>query len=291
MITRRSFCAFAAGALAQRAWGQTPAPTDVAGAKLDLRFGEGFNASEDNIRAVLLSAANSIWKHCPNTRWNVPGFYIYHSDNYPITVYDHRPDGRISIGLATSGLFWCQYAFQFAHEFCHALAGHSNDWQNRKIKGTSANHWLEESLCEVSSLFALRAMGQTWKTSPPYSNWKDYSSALTTYAQDRLNEANKELPADQPFVPWFRQQVDTLQRNSTLREKNLVIAGRLLPIFEEEPSGWESVTFLNLSERRSVDAIPNHFARWNENVPKNQRAFVHKVAKALGVNVPRRAVG
>ena len=36
------------------------------------------------------------------------------------------PDGRIGIGLAVVNARWAQFAFQFGHEFCHALAQHSS---------------------------------------------------------------------------------------------------------------------------------------------------------------------
>jgi len=48
----------------------------------------------------------------------------------------------VAIGVTTKGNFWSQFVFQFLHEFCHALAGHSNDWKKRWIKGRTANHWL-----------------------------------------------------------------------------------------------------------------------------------------------------
>ena len=32
-------------------------------------------------------------------------------------------------GLAVEGTYWAQFAYQFGHEFCHALAGHCNDWK------------------------------------------------------------------------------------------------------------------------------------------------------------------
>lgn len=280
-MRRRCFNTIALSLVCSRTWADEP---DTAGTKLDLSIGEGFgSASAADIRAVLMSAGNSIWQHCPNTRWDVPGFFIYHNGDYPITNYAHRPDGRIAIGLTTQGPYWAQFAFQFSHEFCHALAGHSNDWRKRKIQGPSANHWFEESLCEVASLFALRAMGKSWETAPPYPNWKSYGQALTTYAGDRMKESAKDLPETAPLIPWLKKNLTEMQRKSTLREKNNVVAGRLLPIFENEPSGWESVTWLNLVERKPQATVASHFAEWRANAPKTQRAFIGKLAATLGV--------
>src|SRR3954464_4731723 len=126
-LTRRRFAMLFSSVIPLHLWAQaTPPP--AAGRKLDLHIGDGFGAREVDIRAVLLSAAQAIWQHCPNTEWREPGFFIYHSSDVPITAYQHRADGRVAIGLTTTGNHWAQFAYQFAHEFCHALAGHANDF-------------------------------------------------------------------------------------------------------------------------------------------------------------------
>jgi hypothetical protein len=157
--TRRRFLRIVAATLpACIASGEEPAG---AGRTLDFKitgdFGEG---SEADIRAVLHSAADEIWKHCPATRWQVRGFFIFRNEGSPITLFDHTADRRVAIGLNCGDTFWAQYAFQFSHEFLHALAGHSNDWRKPRIRGRKPNHWLEEALCETASLFTLRAMAE-----------------------------------------------------------------------------------------------------------------------------------
>lgn len=259
-----------------------PTPA-MAGRRLDFQIGDGFNASEADIKAVLLSAANEIWQHCPNTRWETPGFSIYHASDCPINVFDHREDGRIAIGLTPTGTYWSQYAFQFAHEFCHAIAGHANDWKQTWIKDRKANHWLEESICEAASLFALKGMGKTWQTAPPYPNWRDYAKALTQYAEDRLNAAAATLPEGKPFLDWFRENEVAMRENSTIREKNNVVARQLLPIFEAEPSGWESLSFFNVTSNRKPDkSLNEHFKDWLAATPKAHHGFIHKLSTALG---------
>ena len=74
---RRQFTALLLSAAPAALFADTP--QTAAGRTLELRIGDGFGAGEADIRAVLVSAAESIWKHCPDTRWEVPGFSIYHS--------------------------------------------------------------------------------------------------------------------------------------------------------------------------------------------------------------------
>ena len=279
--TRRQFTALLLSAAPSALFAD--APQTAAGRTLELRIGDGFGASEADVRAVLVSAAESIWKHCPDTRWEVPGFSIYHSGESPITEFNHRSDGRIVIGLTTQGNHWSQFAYQFAHEFCHALAGHANDWRKLWIKGRKANHWLEESLCETASLFAMRAMGESWKTAPPYRNWKSYAESLTKYAAERMEKAAATFPAGTAFRDWFREHEASMREKATIREKNNVVAAQLLPLFEAQPSGWEAVTFMNLAKRDAEKTLAAHFADWSEVAPAAQRAFIGWIAAVFGV--------
>ncbi len=280
-MDRRHFCLLSATAVPGLMLGAENPP---AGRTLVFRVEKGFgDASPSDIEAVLRSTADPLWRHCPNTTWETPGFALYQSKDFPIIDFDHRPDGWIAVGLTVRGRQWAQFAYQFAHEFCHALAGHSNDWRKPWIKGRKANHWLEESLCETSSLFALRAMAKSWTTSPPYPNWKSYAPHLGDYAQKRLDEAAAQLPPGREFADWLRVQEPFLRANATLRDKNNLVALHLLPLFEAEPSGWESLTSFNLVPREPEKTLAAHFRDWTAAAPENLRPFVGKLAAALHV--------
>ena len=267
------------------AQGADDKPAPKATRELDFRIGDGFgDAKPADIRAVVKSAAEELWRHCPNTHWEVPGFFIYHLAEYPITDYNHHADGRVRIGLTPQGNLWAQFSYQFGHEFCHALAGHSNDWSKPWIREKKANHWLEESLCETASLFVMRAMGKTWQTKPPYPNWKSYSAALTSYAKDRMDNVAKSKPKEFSFSKWFQENEESMRTNSTDRDKNNVVAVELLPLFEAHPAGWETLTTFNLSPNRDPQkTLASHFADWAAASPEAQREFIKKVAGVFGV--------
>ena len=280
-ISRRQFTALLLASFVPRVLADAP---PAAGRRLDFKIGGGFGgASAADIEAVVRSAGESIWQHCPNTRWEVPGFFIYHSDPSPITLDDHRADGRIAIGLTSQGNLWSQFAYQFAHEFGHALAGHSNDWRKLSIRERRPNHWLEESICETASLFALRAMGKSWLSAPPYPNWKSYAVHLTEYAQERLDQTAKSVPAGMNFTAWFRENEASMRETSTLREKNNVVAMHLLPRFEAAPSGWEAVACYNLAKNDPQRTLAAQFAIWRGNAPPAQRPFIGEIAGVFGV--------
>lgn len=246
---------------------------EPAGRRLDFVVEDGFGgAGAADVEAVCRSAAETIWRHCSATEWRVEGFLLYPNDPYPITLDDHRR-GRIAIGLTPRGTYWAQFAYQFAHEFGHALAGHSNDFEKIRGRDRGKNHWLEESLCEVASLFALRAMGEGWKTKPPYPNWKDYAPHLTRYAQERIDATRKSLK-DESFPAWFRANEVAMRENSTIREKNNIVAIQLLPLFEAEPAGWESLTWFRRGQSGGDATLTDHLTAWRAACPERLRGFV-----------------
>ncbi len=282
---RRRFAGLLAGALVPPVFGQSPGTGAAMARCLDIEIAGDFgNAGHRDIQAVLGSAADAIWRHCPSIRWDVPGFHVYRSDGSPITVFDHRPDGRIAIGVTTQGTYWSQFAFQFAHEFCHALAGHSNNWREKQewIRRRKANHWLEESLCETASLFALRAMGESWKTAPPYPNWKDYGKSLARYAADRLDATTKGLPDGFRFVQWFREREKSMRENPTHRESNNVVARELLPVFESAPGTWEAVAYYHAIRRNPDQPLRERLADWLQSAAPHRPA-IRRIAAIFGV--------
>jgi hypothetical protein len=281
LLSRRQFAAavFAASCAGLRAAAPAEDPC-----RLDFQVElDGFGGdSAADIKAVLKSAAETLWSHCPKTRFEEPGFRIYHRADVPITDFMHTPEGRVSIGLATAGTLWAQMAFQFAHEFCHALAGHTNDWR-RLCRYQGANMWFEESLCETASLFALRAMGAGWQTAPPYPNWRDYAPHLTSYARDRLAEPAHQLPAATAFPAWMGEHEAEMRKNPVLRDRNCIVAAQLLPLFEAEPSAWEAVTALNLARRDDQKPLARHLSEWRGLVPAGQRPFIGKIQALFGL--------
>ena len=76
-----------------------------------------------------------------------------------------------------------------------------------------------------------------------------------------------------------------MREKSTLREKNNVVAIQLLPLLEAEPTGWEAVTFFNLTKRAPENTLAGHLAEWSAAAPLAQRPFIAKLAATLGVKL------
>lgn len=255
---------------------------------LDIRVNAaGFGrVSAEDIATVLRSAAGEIRQHCPEVQ--LGGIDIYRRRDRPQTDERRTRAGRISIGLAAHDAFWAQYAFQMAHEYCHALAQFGGQPQRRERYAARENLWLEESLCETASLFALRAMSRSWETAPPYPEWRGYAPALGSYARERLARPEHQLPAGVSFAHWFELNHPILRKSPELRAKNAIVASQLLPLFEAEPEGWQTVAWLNRSLEEANKPFARHLADWRQQCPPTRRSFVAKIAAAFSVRLPKR---
>lgn len=275
-LSRRAFVVQMAGAmLAGRSIAEEKSRT--------LRFvvrNEFGEAPVSNVERLLESVGDSLWRHCPNSQLIGRGFSIYRNDRYPITHF-RQEDERIVVGLCTRDLSWSQYSYQFAHEFAHCLIDHTHEDQRRWHVGPHANLWLDESLCETASLFALRALGKSWQTQPPYANWASYAKHLTEYAQRRLDDPAHQLPADMSFEEWFRRELPTFRDQPTQREKNTIVAAHFLPLFEAEPAGWETLTAIKRGVLNLKKPLVEHLREWEALVDADRRQFVGKLIRRL----------
>jgi len=231
-----------------------------------------WDASLRDVEKVLRSAASELWQYFPERRLEP---ILVEPKGGPIVLFRRGPKGEYRVRLNTGSTYWCQYAFQFAHEFCHILCRYTED--------EKSNKWFEESLCELASLFVLRRMAETWKTDPPYPNWKDYAKHLKEYADKRI--ADTTFPPDGALATWYRENEAALRKNSTDRDKNRVVAGVLLPMFEEHPQHWEAVTWLNTAASKEPRSFEQYLADWHNHCPSRHKAFVRQVAAKFDVRL------
>ena len=282
----RVFCGLALFCLSANA-GMRAAnnPANFVPKPLDIQVQPGGfgRASPADITALLQSAGSELWRYCPRTQ--LSGIDVYHRTDHPQTDFKRTPSGRIAIGLATQDTHWAQYSFQFAHEFCHALANYGNNPQQSVRYPRHANLWLEESFCETASLFTLRAMSRAWLTAPPYPAWRGYAPSLKDYAEHRMALPEHHLRGGTPFLAWFRENESALRQNAAIRDRNTIIATQLLPIFEAEPRGWEAMAFLNRDSPNPNKSLAQHFVKWRSLCPEDLQPFIAKLATVFAVKL------
>jgi hypothetical protein len=124
-------------------------------------------------------------------------------------------------------MYWCQYAFQYSHEFCHALT-------NPLVDVLGNKGWFEEVICEIASAFTLNRMSLVWQTNPPYPNWITFASSLSQYIDDYKN--SHRLPTGRSINDFYKANYSELEINRNNRATNAVIAYRVplkIPVFKE----------------------------------------------------------
>ena len=224
-----------------------------------------------DVQKVLESAANQltpyIWQK------NLKPIQVERSQTGPIVLYRRGNNGEYLVRLNTQKTFWCQYAFQFAHELGHIICGYK--------KGNSSNSWFEESICETASLFVLKNMTKEWKKKPPYANWKPYALEFEKYANNRLKK--HPWPSNQSVSFWYNKHKILLEKNPVNREKNTTIATRFLEFFNQNPKGWETCAFINKQKSDKKRSFKNYLFDWrNACQTSDQKQFVSKFIESFG---------
>ncbi len=232
-------------------------------------------ADKADIVKVLESAGGSLTATVPGLR--LPPIEVSRSQTTPITLFERGPAGEIRVRLNVEDRRWAQFSFQFAHEMGHILCGYA-DYPN-------PNSWFEETVCEAASLFALGRMAGTWKTAPPYPNWKDYAASLQKYRDERTARAS--LPPGTTLAAWLREREASLRKDGTQRDLNLIMAAAILPLFEEAPEGWAAVATLNAVRGGPERSFVHYLRDWSRSAPEKHRPFIAKIADRFGVSIDR----
>jgi hypothetical protein len=246
--------------------------------------GDWGGAEREDVENLLISVARELWVYFPER--SLKPILVAPTERNPVAGYSKGPDGEYFVYLSARGRHWSQYAYQFAHEFTHILSNYERNG-NTQVR---RNQWFDESLCETAALFTLRRLGATWLKGEgvPYPHWKPYGTALQSYVTNLLAQPHR-APAKSGFADWYRGNADALDKNPYLRERDEVVAGMLLPLFEEYPEAWSTIAYLNLQESDATGSFPQYLANWHYSTPERQRPLVARIIELFGFSVPGQA--
>jgi len=226
-----------------------------------------------------------MWKHCPHTQ--LGWIDVYYRADHPQTDFKRTPSGRIGIGLSARDTRWAQYSFQFAHEFCHALANFSNNPQQLVRYPRRANLWLEESLCENGFSVRFAGYDPLMADVASLSRLAELRSVAQRLCRAATRATGTSSPAGKSFLVWFQENQAALRQNSDRRDRNTIIAIQLLPIFEAEPRGWQTVAFLNRGSFNAEASLAQFLGEWRSQCPDHLRPFVNRLAAVFAVKLER----
>lgn len=226
----------------------------------------------NDIIALLENVTDTFYSELDYSKIPAKSVQILNSINHPIPL-DHPiiycDRDPIEIYLCVSDRYWAKYSYQFSHELCHHVVDtdfiHSNDRFG----------WLEETLCELASIYCIDKMSENWKTSPPYINWTDYSDSLKDYVNEILNrDANK---ISNEFSVWLSDNIEELYNNRYLRTENTLIATHLFPFFKPEPILWQAIHYMKLIRVTDSMDVITFFNCWIELTPEHLKGLLNEV--------------
>ncbi len=127
--------------------------------------------------------------------------------------------------------YYAQLVYQLGHELCHIFTD------------PRRSNWFVESCCAMASTVLLRRMPKLWSNNPPRADWSSRAPHFQRYAQNRIQDAKE---AQEP----------------TQRQKEVLNAEILRPLFEESLESWNALCFLG----QASTSPPVHPTDWNEKI-------------------------
>ena len=191
----------------------------------------------------------------------------------PRTLRERGANNEHIILVSARGRLWARLAYQFAHEYCHVFSSHY------RVPLVNPFRWLEESICELASLYALRQMSKIWVNNPPYPNWGSYGDALFMYANECSNSVTR-FDNTSDFRAWLDANIAVMTACPVIREFNSMVAVQLLPYFERNPDAWHTIVQINYDPNLSGD-LDSYFTSWSNGDVGNRHIVA--IGRLMGV--------
>lgn len=153
------------------------------------------------------------------------------------------------IFLHVSQDYWCQWIYQFAHEYCHHLI---NGAMSDDIIGLI---WFEESICELSSMYHLHQLSTQWSISNDPIKLR-YVPALHNYLHDLISK-QPQLFSDALRPGFLALWEQILSEPICYRDYYNVLAAKMFPLFVENPSLWKII--LHFGDMRKWGSLQELF--------------------------------
>jgi hypothetical protein len=228
------------------------------------------------VRAVLYSVADALVPGRSVTATTV--IRVSHTDSNPVALYERGPSGEYQVQLHADRTRWHLYVYEFAHELCHILSNYDSAGPDVPRR----NQWLEETLCETASLYALGRLGSTWTYAPPDPTLAAHAAGLRRYFRALVTERHRNLPEEMNLNEWLQQHHARLCDDPYQRDMNDLVAKTLLPLFFTHPDGWAAIAYLNLHPNDAFASVEEFLSHWLANAPEADKPFIARFSALLG---------
>lgn len=237
--------------------------------------------SLDDLKLVLDAVAAELAPRFPQRQLGT--LRVVYGEGGPMAFYDKSADGDYVIRLSARHSRWHQFVYQFSHELCHLYSNFDNKHARHGEIGHS-NQWFEESVCEAAALYTVRRLAERWETEPPAPQFAGYGATLRALADYLLNEPHRHLSSSTSLASWFRSNQSELEESPYLRDKNEVVANRMLPLFEQNPEAVGAIGYLNHDPEDAGRNFEDYLRAWKEACPPTQRGVVQQVIALFGAD-------
>ena len=203
---------------------------------------------------------------------------VYHP-RVPVVFLRHAFGGapdEYQIGLAVTDRYWQDFAYQFAHEFCHIMQNYE------EITPNNPNDWFHEAICEIANIWVMLEMGETWGHRPPYPNWAGWRHNLTNSANKQLNRASAKY--DGTGADWLKEWEDRMRRDEPgvfTYARVAQLSYKFLHIFKDNPKAWNAVRQMPASTGKMSEYMKD----WYDAVGTEDKPFVAAIADEMGIAV------
>lgn len=151
------------------------------------------------------------------------------------------------IFLSSTGLFYVQHIYQFAHELCHFMV---------PDEVCESYRWFEETLCEAMSWYVLLKISERGKTAPIHELDSVYAS-MNGYV---ANQQSKRIKIQTNSLSHFiSRNLSYFKKECYNRAANASIAYEIFPLFLDHPKLWNIVPHLHTLS----DDMPLSDAIWS----------------------------
>ena len=207
------------------------------------------NFVEDSYRQIGIESAKSV--------------FVCHTTEEPMCCV--ISDGNLHcIKLNTEGDYWCQWVYQFAHEYCHHLidGSLSGEWSDML--------WFEETICELSSLYNLNRMIKFCMM----NGLQGYAPSVDEYLRNLLTK-NKDTCCLYADGGCYKQYEDSLRVKQYQRDLYNAIAVMMYPLFMENPRLWKMI--MNIGDIRLWSSLDDLFTHLEANADDSYRDSLRRL--------------
>lgn len=218
------------------------------------------------VRALLYMVDNNMMEAIGQPYFSTRQCVVVHSEDVPMCA---KAGEQHVIFLATKDNLWCQWVYQFAHEYCHHLIDGSllGEWSDLL--------WFEETICELSSLYNLNKMIEYCIN----NGLQLYAPSVKNYLENLLTKNNGAYKLNAEGG-WYKQYEESLKKEEYKRNLYNAIAVLMYPLFVDNPNLWKLI--LNIGDIRSWASLEELFNHLEVNADESYRESLVRMRKIFG---------